>query len=962
MPMRLFRFFSPKSAFRSLSSDRKSAGKAALFYLMAAGAWVWLTNRGIDQLVMDAQRKVWGQAAQEWALIILTSAVLFMLLRQRQTRSDQESNWSSIDPLDFNKLAQMVPVGRAVVREQIIMSANAHLCGLTGYAQEELIGMDSHLLYADASEADLQKDLQPSRGQSTGTVATSWVRKDGVIVPVHLHVALLNPDNPAAGSLFTVTDMNVSRLMEQVLEQQKELYLFFVQSAEDGILLCDRTGTVLQANQTMCNFLRLTQGELVGKQITAFFRIMADEKVRPFCHDFVQQGQTVEVEWLLTTTGDVERSLDARVVAMSDGTYLVIFHDVTERKAVEKALRESEKKFTLAFATSPDAIIINRLVDGVLVETNKSFTALTGYSRAEVVGLSPVQLNLWRDPAERDRLIKQLYAQGYCENMEAGFRRKDGSYGIGSVSSRLLELNDVLHVVSIVRDITRRKQTEIDLERLKVAIEQAGEVVVITEVDGSIVYANPAFSEVTGYAREEVLGKNPRILKSGEHDRTFYRELWRVISSGNTWSGRIVNRKKDGSLYTEEATISPIFDQQGSIVNYVAIKRDITAQLQLEAQYLHAQKMESIGRLTSGVAHDFNNILTVIVGYCEMAMTRADAGLPMAGELEEIHKAALRSADIVHQLRTFSRNQPIAPKPIDLNETVTGMLTMLQRSIGDDIELIWVPEKDLPIIKMDPSQLDQILVNLCVNARDAVHGSGTITLRTRSVDLDASFCAEREGIVPGRYVVVQVIDTGCGIAEELRNQIFEPFFTTKGSLGTGLGLSTVYGIVKQNNGYVDVHGEPGKGTTFLVYLPVYDNGPVTVEVKERNVPSLGFGETILLVEDDSSVLALGQFMLESLGYRVLTATTPGEAMQLAEHNGTGFDLLVTDLVLPVMSGKELADRLVGRYPGLKVVFMSACPVEAAGHDLGLGDDVCFLQKPFSLTTMADSVKSALTAD
>ena len=393
----------------------------------------------------------------------------------------------------------------------------------------------------------------------------------------------------------------------------------------------------------------------------------------------------------------------------------------------------------------------------------------------------------------------------------------------------------------------------------------------------------------------------------------------------------------------------------------MAIKRDITAQLKLEAQYLQAQKMESVGRLTGGVAHDFNNILAVITGYCEMAMAKAAPEQPVYSDLERIHEAALRSVDIIRQLLAFSRQQAIVPRVLDLNEMVAGMLKMLQRMIGEGIELIWSPAANLPTIKMDPAQIDQILANLCVNGRDALDGSGTITLRTYRVQLDAAFCARQNGIAPGPYVVLTVTDNGCGIDPEVREKIFEPFFTTKGLLGTGLGLSTVYGIVKQNNGHVEVRSEPGKGATFLVYLPAHGASGGEVMAREQEPPPMGQGETVLLVEDDASVLALCQAMLESLGYKVLAAATPGEAMLVAKQADTRIDLLLTDVIMPSMNGKALADRLTDLRPSLRVLFMSGYAADVITVKTALANDAAFLQKPFSIKSLADRVRSVLAA-
>ena len=406
-------------------------------------------------------------------------------------------------------------------------------------------------------------------------------------------------------------------------------------------------------------------------------------------------------------------------------------------------------------------------------------------------------------------------------------------------------------------EIATRRIKEAQLQKVSLAIEQAGETILITDPDGKIQYVNPAFETASGYTPEEVIGKTSAILKSGQQDEAFYHNLWETIASGRVWKGRLINKRKDGKVYTEAATISPVFDAAGKIINFVGVKRDITEQLQLAAQFQQAQKMESVGRLAGGVAHDYNNMLSVILGYTEMALEKVAPSDPLHEDLKLVFDAARRSTDITRQLLTFARKQTIAPVVLDLNATVDGMLKMLRRLIGEDISLAWLPSFKVWPIKFDPSQLDQILANLCVNAKDAINGVGKVTIETANVCFDTAYCALHRGFTPGEFVMLAVSDNGCGMDQKTIDQIFEPFFTTKGlGKGTGLGLATVYGIVKQNHGFINVYSELDNGTTFKVYIPRDRAG--AEKGKDAHSPTLPLacGETILLVEDEPTLLAM----------------------------------------------------------------------------------------------------------
>jgi CheY-like chemotaxis protein len=367
-----------------------------------------------------------------------------------------------------------------------------------------------------------------------------------------------------------------------------------------------------------------------------------------------------------------------------------------------------------------------------------------------------------------------------------------------------------------------------------------------------------------------------------------------------------------------------------------------------------------VGRLAGGVAHDYNNMLSVIIGYAELALDKVKPGELLHDDLTEILTAARRSADITRQLLAFARQQTIAPKIIDLNQTIQYMLKMMKRLIGEDIKLTWLPGTDLGKIKIDPTQIDQILANLCVNARDAITGVGKITIETRSVLFDNAYCDSHAGFLPGEFIMLAVSDDGSGMDKEIQDRIFEPFFTTKGvGEGTGLGLSTVYGIVKQNNGFINVYSEPGKGTTFRIYLARH-SGPEGDSCREeiREIP-VSCGETILLVEDEAAILKMSGKILKDLGYTVLSAASPLKALDLAKAYGDKIHLLITDMILPEMNGRDLARQVQSIYPEIKILFMSGYTANAIAHHHVLEPGLCFLQKPFSIKDMAVKAREAL---
>ncbi len=504
------------------------------------------------------------------------------------------------------------------------------------------------------------------------------------------------------------------------------------------------------------------------------------------------------------------------------------------------------------------------------------------------------------------------------------------------------------------------QQSEAALRLKSAALEAAINGVVITDREGTILWGNSALATLTGYSLDELLGQNFRILRSGAHNETFYVQVWKTILAGRTWRGEMVNQRKDRSLYTEELTITPIVDDQGEVTHFTAIKRDITEMKRVEDDLRHAQKMEAVGRLAGGMAHDFNNMLNVILLNAEVSLLSNDLPEHHRMHLLEIQQAGLRSSDLTRQLLTFSRKHPADPRKLDLNQLIAEDLKMLHRLVGEDIALTFTPGPGLWSVLMDPSQVSQILANLLINARDAIPGQGSIALATANVHTDDDAFAP--GVLPpGDYVLLTLSDSGCGMDAATLERAFEPFFTTKPlGRGTGMGLATVYGIVAQSLGSITAHSHPGVGTTMKICLPRCSiDAPEEARALELAAPR--GAETILVAEDELPVLVILKRTLEDLGYQVLAAPTPTEACALAEGHGGPIHLLLTDVVMPGMNGQELQRQILARRPALKTLFMSGHTLDTLSSRGLLGEVAHFIQKPFRILDLAKKVRETLDA-
>ena len=498
--------------------------------------------------------------------------------------------------------------------------------------------------------------------------------------------------------------------------------------------------------------------------------------------------------------------------------------------------------------------------------------------------------------------------------------------------------------------------------RLAIAVEQAGEAIVITDREFRIVYVNPAFERVSGYTSDELVGTNPRQRQGGRHGSEFYEAMWSTLRAGGIWRGTLFNLRKDGSDYEVDAVISPLRNSDGTVESFVGVERDVTRERALERELAEAGRMEAVGQLAGGIAHDFNNLLTAIGGYAELLRNEVPAGSESQTDVDEILRASRSAAGLVRQLLAFGRRQVLEPAGLELDVLVEQLRPMLDGLLGPGVTFEVASAGPIAPVFADPGQIEQVLVNLAVNARDAMPDGGTFRISISNVEVAAED-KRLDSMAPGRYVVLAASDTGVGMDEETRAHAFEPFFTTKpAGRGTGLGLATTYGIVKQSGGYLFAESELGRGTTVTMYLPQYDGAVVTLQPAALAERSPGGSETVLVVEDDPAVKAIIRQALERLGYRVLVSFDAAEALTAAETLVERLPLLVSDIRLPGRGGPELAAQLRVKHPGLRVLYVSGYAGDEMIQRGLLGTDEAFLAKPFSADDLARRVRSLLDSE
>ncbi len=698
-------------------------------------------------------------------------------------------------------------------------------------------------------------------GEANETDAT-MIRKDGTILEVHIGMKAVDPSDSSKGTIAAITDITDRKQAEESLKGLLKFLQTLIDSIPNPVFYEDLEGKYLGCNEAFAALVGLPKEEVEGKSVDDLVpKDVADiwhaKDLELFDHPHVQVFQ-----YTMPHPDGTEHALVNHTAPFfnPDGTLaglIGVIVDITDRLRADEAIRQSEEWYRTLVENSFDGIFIQRGTK--IIFANSHLNRMLHYSPGELEGKDHwIIYHPEYQEVSRQRAISRMRGEDFEPQFDVKLQRKDSSTFDGEISARAVTVEGGPGVQVWVRDVSKRRRSEEVQRRLATAVEQASEGIVITDPQGNIQYVNPAYEKITGYSRDEMLGQKPTMLRIAEEDSPTRGAIIAALERGERWSGHLIKKRKDGDTYEEDVTLTPVRDPQGAVLNFVIFKRDVTKEARLQRQLLQAQKMEAIGTLAGGIAHDFNNLLQVTLGYSELLLQEKSAKDPDYADLQKIYQAARSGSELVRNILAFSRKSEPNPVPMDLNREVVHVEKLLQRTIPKMIEIRLDLAVSLERINADPAQIEQIIMNLAVNARDAMGEEGSLTLRTENVTLDEECCRLNVEAKPGDYVLFSVSDTGHGIDKETLQHIFEPFYTTKElGRGTGLGLAMVYGIVKQHDGHIAVSSEVGKGTTFKLYFPaipsIEENG-----VEETGImPAFGT-ETVLLVDDEDLVRESGR--------------------------------------------------------------------------------------------------------
>jgi len=839
------------------------------------------------------------------------------------------------------------------------------------------------------------------RGEKVQLFETRRLTKDGRLLNIQLSTSLfLDRDGHPAGNIVILRDVTESKQAEEALRKahdeleksvaertselvraneqlkleieerkraegelslQKTYFQHLFENSPEASVILDKEDRIVDVNTEFEKLFDYSIEEIKGKYIND---LIVSDDLRDEAIALTQR--TLECQ--VVTKETVRRRKDGSLVDVSVLGYPITFNgeqvgvyaiykDITKRRRREEALSASEKQYRNLVDNALVGIYKTDL-EGNILYVNEALIKMMefeSYEDMKSVGVLARYSNL----NDRDTFVETLKETGKINHFEVDLLTKSGAVK-NVILTGVLERDSIS---GMILDITEGKQAVEERIRLATVVEQAAESVIISDRRGTIHYVNPAFERLSGYSSEDIVGKNFRILKSDRHDEVFYREMWKTITSGTAWAGRISNRMKDGSLRQFETTISPIRDKNGVIVNFVSVNRDVTQEVALEAQLFQAQKMEAVGTLAGGIAHDFNNLLQVIQGYTEVLQNDVGRNKSSLEALQKIHHSAKRGAELTRQLLTFSRKVQSERRPLDLNREVEQLKKLLERTIPKMIEIELYLSENPAVVSADPIQVEQAIMNLAVNAKDAMPEGGKIVIETERVRLDEHFCRTHLGARPGEYVLLSISDTGHGMNREILDHVFEPFYTTKDvGKGTGLGLAMVYGIVKNHEGYILCYSEVSTGTTFKIYLPAMEQSGQRQKTGEVEDPFKGGDETILLVDDEEYIRDLGVELLTDAGYKVLTATNGEEGLELYRQKRENIDLVILDLVIPGMGGKKCYEEILKINPKSKILIVSGYSANGPGKEAIKAGAKGFVGKPFDVSHLLETIREILDED
>ncbi|HEY9189074.1 MAG TPA: PAS domain S-box protein [Ignavibacteria bacterium] len=790
------------------------------------------------------------------------------------------------------------------------------------------------------------------------------IHKDGSIKWISDHANLkFNKEGELIRIDGVIEDITDRKQAELLIKESEEKYRLIFETAIIGIFFLDIYGNIIESNPYGRKLLEYSNEEI--NNINFYNLILRDTPNAPYInfHDTIYD---CELHLRTKFNRDIYVNLNSIPINQrKNAKALIIIKDTTEKHDFEKSLAESEHKYRTIFETAPYGIIVVRSKDNIVMAVNNEFLKMLRCNIEEVLGKNIEILHFWENPVSKTFFLETLEMNGEIENYRATLINQNNEKLECIISAKIIIYGKEEARLIIIQDITEIIKNEERLLLLNNAIEQAVEAVIITDKNGKILYVNSAFEKIFGYDKEYVLNKTPNILKSGKQSAEFYKTMWDTISKGNVWTGEVINKKSNNEFCNQEISITPI-KKNNEITHYVAVLRDITEfkkiyqeRENLANQLIYSQKMEGIGRLASGVAHDFNNMLSIILTSSELIRS-LNPDKTIIQHCENIETTCKQSSHIVKQLLLFSKNSKMNPTIIDLNKLVTNTIKILQHSLGKDIEIKTELSDSPSFIYADEIQIQQVILNLSINARDAMPNGGILKFTLRNVFLDEDFTKKRPPLLPNYYVELIVEDTGTGIPDDIISKIFDPFFTTKeSSKGTGLGLSVVYGIVSSHNGYIEVFSEVNKGTKFNIYLPLTQYQIETIKTNNESLIYKG-NESILVVDDEELIAESLSSILSSLGYKVITTSDGLEAIELYKSNK--IDLVILDIIMPKIDGLQVFQILYEYDNNVKVLFMTGLADENKISSTNYVNQDNLIRKPFLINELSIKIRNILKND
>jgi len=847
-----------------------------------------------------------------------------------------------------------IPMSIARLRDAVLIEVNDAFCKQTGYSRSEVIGKTAEERGLLVDPEQRKRAIQAIREHGVARGMEFTVRgRDGETRDTLLSCSLVDIDGEPC-LLSATLDVTERRSAEQALRASEAKFAAAFGFA--GVMMVIsrlRDGLIVDVNRAFTDQSGYSREETIGRT-SAELSLFANPEDRARMAEMLRQtGHVRDIETqVVTSSGQVDHVLlSADVIDLEGEPHLIVaIVNLTERLQAEERLRNSESRYRNLFEQTADGVVV---IDekGLIADANPALARMMGRSLDELRGTPWID---YIDNLDEVPFRQPAHADGRALVFERRLRRPDGSMAELEFHARQFAPG---WSIGVGREIGARKAAERERARLIRAVEQSADAIAITDPPGTILYVNPALERTIQKPRDQLVGRNHRALFSDALAEDAYAEVLATTARQGHWTGELERTRPDGSPYFAHVTVTAVNDESGTLANYVVVLRDVTHEHDLEEQLRQAQKMEAIGRLAGGVAHDFNNLLTAISGFAELAAGEAEPGSELAGYLDEILHSADRAGALTRQLLAFGRRAVLQPQVLDVNAVVAQVAPMLERIIGEDISLEIKPGKKIGCVMVDRGQLEQVIVNLAANARDAMPAGGHLTIATEAISLDGTTAAEQRGVKPGEYARLSFSDTGSGMDAATMEHIFEPFFTTKmAGSGTGLGLSTVFGIVRQSGGLVGAQSTIGQGSTFTVDLPVTHEKEEPACRTPRTESEPGH-ETVLVVEDEPSVLGFVSQLLRRNGYTVLGAANGEEAVAIAQSHAGPIDLIFCDLVMPGLSGRETASAVLAMRPDARQLFSSGYSEEMARH--GVADEFPFVAKPYDTDTLLQAIREAL---